>query len=106
MELIRERWINNGLSQSGKNNYNIVGDVLGGKYKIARVPFVMEDDKLEAERHANLISASPELYNALAKLLKHYKELVDSGDCGFWNAEDEKEYIEGINAINKALNGK
>ena len=50
-------------SQS-KAAWNVVGDTLGAKYKIARVPYevtdeekVTEREKIEAKNHADFISA-------------------------------------------------
>ena len=46
-----------------KNAWNIVGTILGGKFKIARIPYVLTDDKEaneilknEAKAHADFIS--------------------------------------------------
>lgn len=33
------------ISQSGKHNFNITSTTLGVKFKIARIPFIIEDDK-------------------------------------------------------------
>jgi len=106
-------WKVAGISESGLHHYNVIGTSLGNRFKIARVPFnhiegsleLSQYDMDEAFANAKMIAASPTIYNALKNLLKRYKELVDSGDCGFWDAEKEQEYIDGINAINKALNG-
>lgn len=53
--------------------------------------------------NAKLKAINAELLEALQTLTTRYKELVDSGDCGFWDAEKEPEYISAIAAINKAL---
>lgn len=49
-------------SQS-KSAWNVIGDELGGKYKIARIPYFVCDDELinarnrvEANKHAEFIS--------------------------------------------------
>ena len=59
-------WKFNGRSQSGKDSFNVIGTVLGGKYKIARCPFINENklDFAEAETNAQLIAAAPELLEA------------------------------------------
>lgn len=74
-------WIVAGKSQSGKHNINIIGTKLGGKYKIARIPFQFEkvncnfDHQLnvknenEAYFDAKLIAASPELLDCLQEII-------------------------------------
>ena len=39
-----------------KNAWNIIGTKVGGKYKIARVPYFAQACKIEAFRHAEFIS--------------------------------------------------
>ncbi len=51
---------------------------------------------------AKLIAAAPELLEALAGLVARYKALVNSGDCGLWNADDEHEIKAAMDAIAKA----
>jgi hypothetical protein len=48
------------------------------------VPFVHIE-----EEDAHLIAAAPALYEALAALLESHAQLVNSGDCGFWDVEEE-----------------
>lgn len=57
----------------------------------------------ELEANARLISASPEILEALQGMVKKYTELVESGDAGFWDAEKEPEVIAARAAIAKAL---
>ncbi len=52
------------VHSKSKDAWNVVGTKLGGKYKIARVPYVVTNDKviterekLEAKNHADFISA-------------------------------------------------
>ena len=40
---------------------------------------------------------------ALVDLLEHYVELIDSGDCGFWDAEKEEVVIAARATIKRAL---
>lgn len=74
-------------SQSGKHNINIIGTVLGGKYKVARVPYEVGDitndeymQKLnerweqEAIYDAHLIAAAPDLLSALQLLLQGWND--------------------------------
>ena len=42
-----------------------------------------------------------EALDALRGLLKDHCGLVDSGDCGFWNVEEEEEVIHARAAITK-----
>lgn len=55
------------------------------------------------DARANLISAAPEILEALHGMVKKYTELVQSGDAGFWDAEKEPEVIAARAAIAKAL---
>ena len=57
---------------------------------------------VQDEANANLIAASPNLYESLSKVLKIYLDLAKSGDCGFWNPEEETEIIEAHAALAKA----
>lgn len=61
--------------------------------------------KAEAIANAQLIAAAPELLDALAGLLTHYVRLVDSGDAGNWDAEDEAEVIAARAALASAKGG-
>ena len=51
---------------------------------------------LEAERtaHAELVGRHARLVEAGTALLNHYVALVESGDAGFWDAEDEPVVID------------
>jgi hypothetical protein len=51
---------------------------------------------------ALLLSAAPELRQALDKLLSHYIRMIDSGDCGHWNPRDEPQVKEAGKALAKA----
>jgi uncharacterized protein YabN with tetrapyrrole methylase and pyrophosphatase domain len=62
-----------------------------------------EITRKEAEANAKLIAAAPELLEALQGLMKEYKQGADSGDWGNWKAEEQDEYIQAQQAIEKAL---
>lgn len=64
------------------------------------------DGAVDHKANVNLIAAAPELLRALESLYDAYKELADSGDAGFWSAEEKDEGILAIKAINKAKNGE
>lgn len=58
-----------------KEAFNVVGTVLGRKYKVARCPFTVtgipevdEKEKAEAKANANLIAAAPDMLSLLAKI--------------------------------------
>ena len=53
--------------------------------------------------NAKLIAAAPELLEALKGLMREYKQGADSGDWGNWKAEEQDEYIQAQQAIEKAL---
>jgi len=38
-----------------------------------------------------MLAMQNSLYDALDRILERYIGLVESGDCGFWNPEDEEE---------------
>ena len=50
--------------------------------------------------------AAPELLAALKRFLDEYVALVESGDAGFWDVEQEEKVIQARAAISKATNGK
>lgn len=58
----------------------------------------------EAEKIANarLIAAAPELLEALKATLGKWVDLVESGDAGFWDAEEEPHVIAARAAIARA----
>lgn len=51
---------------------------------------------------ARLIASAPDLAEALEKLVAAHVELVNSGDCGFWNPETVPEVIAARAALSKA----
>ena len=51
---------------------------------------------------ASLVAAAPALAEALEKLMERYLALANSGDCGFWNPEEETEIILSRAALTKA----
>jgi len=51
--------------------------------------------------NARLIAAAPEMLEALKVFLKHYLQLADSGDCGFWDSSKEPEVIQAQALIDK-----
>lgn len=58
----------------------------------SRVCFVAHDGEKgnrTGQANARLISAAPDMYEALDKFVEHYVGMINSGDCGFWNPEDE-----------------
>lgn len=48
---------------------------------------------------AHLIAAAPKLYEALKAMTEDFKRLSDSGDAGFWNAEDQPEYQQAMQSL-------
>jgi hypothetical protein len=57
----------------------------------------------EALANAKLIASAPELLEALIALMKEYKQGADSGDWGNWKAEEQDEYIQAQQVIEKSL---
>lgn len=69
----RGQWIVKHIES--KNAFNVVGTALGGNRKIARCPYVVtgmektdKREKEEAEANAKLISAAPDLLEALQNI--------------------------------------
>jgi hypothetical protein len=62
--------------------------------------------KDEALANAFLIAAAPDLLEASEKFLEGYVRMVNSGDCGNWNPEEEDVVIAMRAAINKARGEK
>jgi len=65
-----------------KNAFNVVGTVLGGNYKIARVPYFAigtplanNRERLEAEANAKLIAASPLIIEYLIRRFDYLNSL-------------------------------
>ena len=54
---------------------------------------------------ARLIAAAPDLLAALQTFLAEYVSLVNSGDAGNWDAEEEDKVIAARAAIAKATGG-
>lgn len=54
------------------------------------------------EANATIIAKAPELYKALEAMLHRYVRLVESGDAGNWNAEEDPEVIAARAALKKA----
>ena len=54
------------------------------------------------DANARLIAAAPETLEAAKALLEHYLSLANSGDCGFWDPEEEEQVIAVRAAIAKA----
>lgn len=64
-------------------------------------------DACEERREANarLISAAPDMYEALKAFLKYYVGFVNSGDAGFWDPEKDEIVINARAALSKAEGG-
>ena len=56
----------------------------------------------EQVANARLIAAAPEMYAALQGLVNHYVALINSGDAGSWNPEEEPVVAAARAALAKA----
>lgn len=63
------------MHSESKDAWNVVGTVLGGKYKIARCPYVdmefIDVDKKEAWANAVLMSKAPVMLDMLNKIVDY-----------------------------------
>lgn len=59
----------------------------------------------EAAANARLIAAAPDLLEALVDTLDSYVSLVECGDCGSWDPEQEDHVRKARAAIAKATGG-
>jgi hypothetical protein len=92
-----------------KSAFNIVGTQLGGKYKLARVPYLVDDRlgelndtwKQEAEANAKLIAAAPELLEALELNSKMLDMLILATPSG-----EERNAFCNLNIITKSAIAK
>jgi len=57
----------------------------------------------EAIANAYLIHAAPDSFRALHGLLEKYVSLINSGDAGSWNPEEESEVIAARAALAKSI---
>ena len=57
---------------------------------------------LTHEENVQLRVVNAKLLAALEGMLKTHCELVNSGDCGFWEVEEEEEVIQAREAIEEA----
>ncbi len=81
------------------NRGNVLAVVhMGGDGALSSDPGPITDN-------ARLIAAAPALYEALEKMTKRYVELVNSGDCGFWDANTDDEVIAARSALLLANTG-
>jgi hypothetical protein len=79
----------------------VVFEGIGGPQNL----FEMDSDNyftVRTEGDAKLIAASPELYEALQGMLDHYTTLINSGDAGNWDPEEEPQVIAAREALTKA----
>lgn len=91
-----------------KDAFNIVGTIVGGHYKIARIPYLVTEslievnkrEKSEAQANAKLIACAPELLE-MVKILQDY--LTDTLDeYGGESLEKRKSIIDANDLLKKA----
>lgn len=97
------------VHSESKPAVNVIGTVLGGKYKIARCPYIIcedteitERDRKEALANAKLIAAAPDLLEALEEL--HGKTLYKLDASGKRDTHMDYELFDKVEAaLRKAL---
>lgn len=86
------------------------GDQIGVPYyqvcQLEEGEVISASDPGDEDDIGHLIAAAPDLLTALQAMTDRYCELVDSGDCGFWNSSEDEEVIAARAALSKALNAK
>ena len=78
------------------------GDRVSGVVAVLNYDWPGPEQCKEQRANAKLVTAAPELLDALKSLLDRYVGLVISGDAGNWDAETEDEVIAARAAIAKA----
>lgn len=89
-----------------KSSWNVIGTVIGLRYKIARCPYMVtnnlkninERERKEQEANAKLIAAAPDLLEALQSV----KSVIDNSEH-WWIDSLEKGGFE-LEKIKKAIN--
>lgn len=69
---------------------------------VANVPNRADKPIFQKEADLHLIAASPELFEALETFVEEYCALVNSGDAGNWDPEEEPKVIAARAALSRA----
>lgn len=81
----------------------VISDVrVEGNPRLLICEIVGQETTAESDANARLIAAAPDLLEACRGILARYLSLAGSGDCGFWNPEEESWVITVRAAIAKA----
>jgi hypothetical protein len=101
MSLSKTPWSVSRWSETGGDQPENTGDcyINNGVCDIAYLATHRVDDVDMTEADAILLASAPVLRNALQRMVDRYVSLVNSGDCGFWNPEDESDVIAARNAL-------
>jgi len=63
---------------------------------------IYDESEANAEFIVKAVNAHDELVAALVEMERFYVELITSGDCGFWNPDDDQHVIMMRAALAKA----
>jgi hypothetical protein len=94
-----------------KTAFNVIGAALGGKYKIARCPYLSTNgmypetdrrDKAEAEANAQLIAGSPTLLSEMKRYLPVF-ELLEKNEPEMWDFLTQGTGIATLNGYRNAI---
>lgn len=89
------------LHEDGRNNGSVIaGAETGRAVCICKAPQFVTPEQWET--NARLIAASPRLRRSLTRLVEHYVQLVNSGDCGNWDPEEEEVVRDARAALDQA----
>ena len=82
--------------------YSFEADLSRWALRASGNPLSISGRTHRAIANRNLIASAPDLYEALEAILEKYTQLVNCGDCGFWDPETEGEVIAARSALCRA----
>ena len=87
------------MEQPSHREQHLQADADSARQQSYNMTVEARQEKAKADR---LRAVNAKLVEALEALLKDHCSLVNSGDCGFWEVEEEDEVIRAREAIEEA----